>query len=99
MIALQLVLLALAVVAGTLVVALREPLRQTLAVAFYGLVLSILFVAFGAPDVALSQAIVGAVIVPSVTLLCLAKIAEYVRVHERTRARERSPEDAGSDGR
>jgi uncharacterized MnhB-related membrane protein len=83
----QEVMLVLTAIAGTAVVSLREPLRQTLALAFYGLVLAILFVAFGAPEVALSQAIVGAVIVPSATVLCLAKIAEYVRAHERTAAR------------
>jgi uncharacterized MnhB-related membrane protein len=86
-IALQAALLALAVVSGTAVVCIREPLRQTLALAFYGLVLGILFLAFEAPEVALSQAIVGAVIVPSVTLLSLAKIAEYARDHERSKDR------------
>jgi uncharacterized MnhB-related membrane protein len=80
-------MLLLAMIAGTAVVSVREPLRQTLALAFYGLVLAILFVAFEAPEVALSQAIVGAVIVPSVTVLSLAKIAEYVHEHGRKKGR------------
>ena len=87
MIGVQAAVLALAVASGTAVVCLREPLRQTLALALYGLVLAILFLAFEAPEVALSQAIVGAVIVPSVTLLSLAKIAEYEREHERRKDR------------
>ena len=39
----------------------------------YGLVLGILFFVFQAPDVALSQTVVGAVALPMMILLALAK--------------------------
>jgi uncharacterized MnhB-related membrane protein len=40
----------------------------------YGLVLGVLFFAFKAPDVALSQTVVGAVALPLMVLLALAKV-------------------------
>jgi uncharacterized MnhB-related membrane protein len=40
----------------------------------YGLVLGILFFVFQAPDVALSQTVVGAVALPLMILLALAKV-------------------------
>jgi energy-converting hydrogenase B subunit D len=40
----------------------------------YGLVLGVLFFAFQAPDVALSQTAVGAVALPLMLLLALAKV-------------------------
>lgn len=70
--------LALVLVAGGggMVVLVREPLRQTIAASFYGLLLAVLFLAFQAPDVALSQIAVGAVALPLMILLALAKIRE-----------------------
>jgi energy-converting hydrogenase B subunit D len=40
----------------------------------YGLILGILFFLFQAPDVALSQTVVGAVALPMMILLALAKV-------------------------
>ena len=40
----------------------------------YGLVLALMFLVFQAPDVALSQIAVGAVVLPLMILLALAKI-------------------------
>ena len=71
---LQVVCLLVVAVAGTAVVLTRVPLRQTLASAVLGLALSVMFLAFGAPDVALSQIVVAGVALPIMVLLTLAKI-------------------------
>ncbi|MDQ3850457.1 MAG: DUF4040 domain-containing protein [Actinomycetota bacterium] len=42
----------------------------------YGLTLGILFFVFGAPDVALSNIVVGSVALPTIILLALAKCSE-----------------------
>ena len=77
------VLLGLALVlvaaAGTVVVVLRDPRRQALAVSMFGILLGILFFAVQAPDVALSEIVVGAVALPLMILLALAKIRGGVR--------------------
>jgi energy-converting hydrogenase B subunit D len=52
----------------------RDPLRQAMVASIYGLVLGILFFVFQAPDVALSQTVVGAVALPMMVLLALAKV-------------------------
>jgi len=65
--------------AGTVVVVLRDPLRQALAVSMFGILLGILFFAVQAPDVALSEIVVGAVALPLMILLALAKIRGGVR--------------------
>jgi energy-converting hydrogenase B subunit D len=72
--ALQVVVLALVAVSATAVVAARDPLRQAMVASIYGLVLGILFFVFQAPDVGLSQTVVGAVALPLMILLALAKI-------------------------
>jgi energy-converting hydrogenase B subunit D len=66
--------LILVAVCGTCVVLARDPLRQALMASLYGLVLGILFFVFQAPDVALSQTVVGAVALPLMILLALAKV-------------------------
>jgi energy-converting hydrogenase B subunit D len=63
------------VAAGAPVVALtRNPVAQALVVSFYGLLLAILFFVFQAPDVSLSQIVIGAVALPLMILLALTKI-------------------------
>lgn len=74
--ALQLLLFILLAVSGMQVVRTREPASQAVAVSFYGLVLALLFFLHQAPDVALSQIAVGAVALPLMILLALAKIRE-----------------------
>jgi energy-converting hydrogenase B subunit D len=59
---------------ATCVVLARDPLRQAMLTSIYGLVLGILFFLFQAPDVALSQTVVGAVALPMMILLALAKV-------------------------
>jgi energy-converting hydrogenase B subunit D len=56
------------------VVLARDPLRQAMLASIYGLVLGILFFVWQAPDVALSQTVVGAVALPLMVLLALAKM-------------------------
>jgi energy-converting hydrogenase B subunit D len=74
-------------VVATAVVLTREPLRQAMTASLYGLVLGVLFFAFQAPDVALSQTAVGAVALPLMVLLALAKVKS-------DDAQDRADEDA-----
>jgi uncharacterized MnhB-related membrane protein len=67
-------LLLLAAAAGTGVVLTRDPRRQIFAIAANGLVLSILFFALQAPDVALSELAVGTAATPLMFLAILAAI-------------------------
>lgn len=67
-------MLVLVAVCGTCVVLARDPLRQAIMASLYGLVLGILFFVFQAPDVALSQTVVGAVALPLMILLALARV-------------------------
>lgn len=71
---LQITLLVLVGVAATAVVLIRAHVRQVLALSLYGVLLAVLFLAFQAPDVTLSELTVGSVALPIVLLLALAKI-------------------------
>ena len=71
---LQVVALVLVAAAAAGVVAVREPVRQVVALSAYGLLLAIMFLAFQAPDVTLSELTVGAVVLPAMLLLTLAKV-------------------------
>ena len=66
--------LALVAAGGTAVVLARDPLRQAVVASFYGLLLALLFFVFQAPDVALSQIVVGTVALPLMILLAIAKV-------------------------
>jgi energy-converting hydrogenase B subunit D len=68
-------LLAVAFTA-TATVLVRDPPRQLVVAGFFGLTLAVLFLVFGAPDVALSQIGVATVAVPVMALLTLARMAE-----------------------
>ena len=61
-------------IAGTAVVATRDPLRQAFAASFFGLALATLYLSLQSGDVALSQLVVGAIALPLVILLALAKV-------------------------
>jgi energy-converting hydrogenase B subunit D len=74
MIALQVTLLVLVAAGATAVVLTRDPIRQVVSVSIYGLLLAVLFMAFQAPDVTLSELTVGAVALPLLLLLTLAKV-------------------------
>jgi uncharacterized MnhB-related membrane protein len=72
--ALQITILVLVAAGATAVVLIREPARQVLVLTVYGVLLAVLFLAFQAPDVTLSELTVGAVVLPVVLLLTLAKV-------------------------
>jgi energy-converting hydrogenase B subunit D len=72
--ALQITILVLVAVGATAVVLIRRPVHQVLVLSIYGVLLAVLFLAFQAPDVTLSELTVGAVALPIVLLLTLAKI-------------------------
>jgi uncharacterized MnhB-related membrane protein len=74
MIPLQIVAMAMVGLAALAVVAVRDPLRQTLVLGLYGLTLVVLFVIFQAPDVALSELVVSTVAFPFILLTALAKM-------------------------
>lgn len=67
-------LFLLTAAAGAGVVFTRDPRRQVMAIAANGLVLTLLFVALQAPDVALSELAVGTAAIPLMFLALLASI-------------------------
>lgn len=71
---LQVAILLLVAAGATAVVAIREPVRQVIALSAYGVLLAVLFLAFQAPDVTLSELTVGSVVLPLLLVLALAKI-------------------------
>ena len=71
---LQVTILVLVAAGATAVVLIRVPARQVIALSAYGLLLAVLFMVFQAPDVALSELTVGAVALPILLLLTLAKV-------------------------
>jgi energy-converting hydrogenase B subunit D len=72
--ALQITLLVLVAAGATAVVLIRARVRQVLMLSIYGVLLAVLFLAFQAPDVTLSELTIGAVVLPIVVLLTLAKV-------------------------
>jgi len=82
---LQAALLVLVALGATAVVLTRTPVRQVIVLSVYGLLLALLFLAFQAPDVTLSELTVGAVVLPLLLLLGLAKVRNGERNGERNR--------------
>ncbi len=80
--ALQAVALLVVVAGGTAMVLVPDPLRQTLVLSVYGLALTLLFFVFEAPDVALSELVVGSVGMPVIILAALRKIAKHAAMRE-----------------
>ena len=76
---LQIVVLVLVAAGSVVVVRTRDRVRLVLALSVYGIVLAILFFAFQAPDVALSEITVGAVALPLILLLAIAKVRKPQR--------------------
>lgn len=80
----QMIILILVSASALGVVCTKEMISQIIAMSFYGILLGILFFAFQAPDVAFSQIVVGAVVLPLMLLLALARICrneEYEENH------------------
>lgn len=55
----------------------RKPSRQAVTLSVYGVLLTLLFVALQAPDVALSQLAVGTAVVPLMVMLAVRKIQAH----------------------
>jgi energy-converting hydrogenase B subunit D len=72
--ALQITLLILVAAGATAVVLIGAGIRQVLMLSIYGVLLAVLFLAFQAPDVTLSELVVGAAALPIILLLTLAKV-------------------------
>lgn len=93
MTALQLLCYLFAGIGATLVVLTRDPRRQVLVMSLYGIVLTILFVALRAPDVAFSELAVGAVATPLMLLVTLAATSRHREPDEKAED-EDAPEES-----
>lgn len=71
---LQVTALVLVAAGATVVVLTRERVRLVLVLSVYGMLLAILFFVFQAPDVTLSELAVGAIALPLILLLAIAKV-------------------------
>ena len=71
---LQATVLVLVAAGALLVVRTRDRARLVLVLSGYGMLLAILFFAFQAPDVSLSELTVGAIALPLILLLAIAKV-------------------------
>ncbi len=69
-----LILLGMAAIGGTVVTCTSDPKRQAVTLSVYGVLLSLLFLALAAPDVALSQVAVGSAVVPLMVLLAVRTV-------------------------
>ena len=83
--ALFVVLLTLVAVLAGVTVMTRDPVRQTVLASFLSLVLALLFFAVQAPDVGLSELVIGSAAVPLMLLLAIAKVREQQAQRERER--------------
>jgi len=80
---LQITVLVLVAAGATVVVRTRTRVHQVLALSVYGMLLAILFLVFQAPDVTLSELTVGAIALPIILLLAIAKVSKPDRKRER----------------
>ena len=74
MIPLQMAAIAVTALGALVVVVVRDVIRQAILVSFYGLGLTALFVVYQAPDVALSELIVGTIAYPLVLVAAIARV-------------------------
>jgi energy-converting hydrogenase B subunit D len=70
---LQALIFVLVPIGATAVVFCRNPLRQIVVNGIYGLLLSILFFVFQAPDVALSMLVVSTIAYPLIVVAAIAR--------------------------
>jgi uncharacterized MnhB-related membrane protein len=78
------ILLLVAGVAPAVVLS-RDPKSQVVTLSFYGLICALMFFIFQAPDVALSQITIGAVMLPLMIMLALTKMRRQNLRRERER--------------
>ena len=82
MTAVQAVALIAVAIGGTAVVATKDPPRQALVAGIFGFALGILFFAFQAPDVALSEIVVGSVALPAMIFVAISKVRRQAETGE-----------------
>jgi uncharacterized MnhB-related membrane protein len=70
---LQVLIYLLVTVTGVGVTATRDPLQQAMVASLYGILLGILFIVLQAPDVALSELVIGAAAYPLMIVTAVAK--------------------------
>jgi energy-converting hydrogenase B subunit D len=76
---LQAVILVIVAAGAVAVVRTRDRVRQAMVLSAYGVALAVLFFTFQAPDVTLSELTVGAVVLPVILLLAIAKVRKRER--------------------
>lgn len=74
MLVMQVAILVFVAAGGTAVVLTRDPKCQVIGLSFYGFLLTLMFFLYQAPDVALSQVTIGAVVLPLMFMLALARV-------------------------
>lgn len=79
--------LTLVAFSALVVVMIREPARQAIALGVFGLLEALLFFIVQAPDVAFSQITVGGVALPAMLFLAIAKIRTQERVKDQESGR------------
>ena len=89
MTAVQAVAIVAVAIAGGSVALLTDPLRETFLLGIYGMTLSALFFALQAPDVALSEIVVGTIGLPLIILAALRKVREQESERKEEREREK----------
>ncbi len=94
MLLMQIAILAFVALTGTAVVLTRDPRNQVIGLGFYGLVMALMFFLYQAPDVALSQIVIGTVALPLMFMLALAKIRRNEQKRERLKQREKGEKAA-----
>jgi uncharacterized MnhB-related membrane protein len=77
----QVVLLVLVGAGGAAVALTRNPLHQAMVSGGFGTVLALLFLVVHAPDVALSEIVVGSFVIPTLVLVTLARAGTRRRDH------------------
>ncbi|MEW6227294.1 MAG: DUF4040 domain-containing protein [Bacillota bacterium] len=73
---LLLLLLGFLVLSAVATVALEDILSSIIAFSVFGVLLSIIFVVFQAPDVALAQAVIGSGLITAMFVVTLSKVSE-----------------------
>jgi energy-converting hydrogenase B subunit D len=76
---LQALSLILVAVLGFIVVKTREPLSQAIVLCLFGTVFAVLFVVYQAPAVALSQIVVGTIVLPFIIVVTVARVRRRSR--------------------
>ncbi|HET9741138.1 MAG TPA: DUF4040 domain-containing protein [Terriglobales bacterium] len=86
---LQWVILLLVALAAPGVALSRDPKQQVVTLSAYGLLCALMFFIFQAPDVALSQITIGAVMLPLMILLALTKMRHQDMRREQKQQKEK----------